>query len=198
MFASYSRLLRRAAAPGAVATTLSLWSERQVVVTKVTNPLAAQAHCFLSTTKSAASNGGFVAWYEGHLGRNPVLTKMVTGSVLWSLGDAVAQIVPDMAAGNPRQDYDYARTGRACFYGFALHAPLSHLHFNFLEWMTVKGGFKGLQITVFKTVMEQFVYWSWLSNGLYHGAMGAMQGKTLEESFKYIKSVIWETQKVRM
>ena len=211
MFASYSQLMRRAAGPGAVATTLSLWSESRRVVSA---PASRQAHSFLtritsktknstslrflSTSTTSSSRGGFVAWYEGHLSRRPVLTKMVTGSLLWSIGDAVAQVVPDMAAGNPKQDYDYSRTGRAFLYGFALHAPLSHLHFNFLEWMTVKGGFKGLQITVFKTAMEQFVYWSWISNGLYHGAMGAMQGKTLEESWDYIKSVIWETQKVRV
>jgi hypothetical protein len=27
--------------------------------------------------------------------------------------------------------------------------------------------------------MEQFVYWSWFSNALYHAAMGAMQGWSL-------------------
>ena len=49
--------------------------------------------------------------------------------------------------------YDWARTGRAALFGFAMHAPLSHLHFNFLEWMTVKLGLQGLAIPVFKTVM---------------------------------------------
>jgi len=34
----------------------------------------------------------------------------------------------------------------------------------------------GLGITVFKTAVEQFVYWSWFSNSLYHGAMGTMHG----------------------
>jgi len=57
--------------------------------------------------------------------------------------------------GPPLEQYDYARTGRAAFFGFALHAPTSHVHYNFLEWMTVQGGFKGLQIPVFKTIMEQ-------------------------------------------
>jgi len=105
------------------------------------------------TTTAASGGGGFVKWYEGHLNTNPVLTKMCTGTVLWSTGDAVAQVVPHLAAGTDMPKYDYARTGRAALFGFAIHAPLSHLHFNFLEWMTVKAGLTGLSIPVFKTVM---------------------------------------------
>ena len=68
-------------------------------------------------------------------------------------------------------------------FGGAIHAPIAHVHYNFLESLTVrvnalKWGAYGP--TVFKTIMEQFVYWSWFSNALYHAAMGAMQGYTLE------------------
>jgi protein Mpv17 len=90
--------------------------------------------------------------------------------------------------------YDIPRTARAVTFGFAIHAPLSHVHYNLLEWMTVKGGFTGLSIPIFKTVMEQFVYWSWFSNSLYHGAMGAMQGKNMDEIQNRIKDVLWDTQ----
>ena len=74
---------------------------------------------------------------------------MVTGSFLWGLGDAVAQF------SSGANEYDFPRTGRAVFFGFAIHAPSSHVHFNFLEWMTVRSGVTGLGIPVFKTVMEQ-------------------------------------------
>ena len=100
-----------------------------------------------------------------------MVTKSITGSILWGLGDAVAQVVPtfiqvgdDEKKTNAKNgqsqeikafDYDYPRTARAVFFGFALHAPLSHVHFNFLEWMTIRGGFTGLSAPVFKTVMEQ-------------------------------------------
>ena len=117
---------------------------------------------------SSASHGSFVAWYEHHLKHRPVVTKAITGSILWGVGDVVAQVVPkvffDDASEDTKQEvksssvlaeYDYERTGRAMFFGFAIHAPLSHVHYNFLEWMTVKGGFTGLSIPVFKTVMEQ-------------------------------------------
>jgi hypothetical protein len=112
------------------------------------------------------SSKSFVEWYEGHLQYAPVGTKMVTGGILWGIGDAVAQLIPQLAFEENDADkkktsslsaltYDLPRTGRAVFFGFALHAPTSHVHFNFLEWMTVRAGVTGLGIPVFKAVMEQ-------------------------------------------
>jgi len=112
------------------------------------------------SSSSAKKSKGFVQWYEGHLQARPVTTKAITGSILWGLGDIVAQVVPTYFADNDITDkkngdesvtkkefkYDFPRTGKAVLFGFALHAPLSHLHFNFLEWMTVKSGLKGLSI----------------------------------------------------
>ncbi len=164
---------------------------------------------FLSTEAATTSSKrkGFVEWYEGHLSARPVLTKAITGACLWGLGDVVAQVVPafiqDADDGDNDDNgtrktkefkYDFPRTARAVTFGFAIHAPLSHVHYNFLEWMTIRGGFKGLSIPVFKTVMEQFIYWSWFSNSLYHGAMGAMQGKNMDEIYNRIKDVLWGTQ----
>mmetsp|Transcript_8610 Transcript_8610/g.15198 ORF Transcript_8610/g.15198 Transcript_8610/m.15198 type:complete len:322 (-) Transcript_8610:120-1085(-) len=172
------------------------------------------------TVKGGSSNNnnnkGFVEWYEGHLNSRPVTTKAITGSILWGVGDAVAQVAPtffekdDNTNGNDTDEpssssvvmatqkkefkYDLIRTARAVIFGFVIHAPLSHLHFNFLEWMTVRGGFQGLRIPVFKTIMEQFVYWSWISNSLYHGAMGAMQGMNLTQMYDRIADVLWDTQ----
>lgn len=166
-----------------------------------------------STSTNVSNSGGFVQWYEGHLKSRPVVTKSITGSILWGLGDAVAQVVPTFIQGDDDEndenktnakngqsqemkafEYDYPRTARAVFFGFALHAPLSHVHFNFLEWMTIRGGFTGLSAPVFKTVMEQFVYWSWISNSLYHGAMGAMQGKSFQQIYDRIEDVLMDTQ----
>ena len=142
-----------------------------------------------TTTNSTTNSSSFLQWYEGHLQSKPIQTKMVTGSILWGLGDVVAQVVPVMffdqndssttttSSSSNNDDnndnnqnnniqkmnhdnnngfvYDYPRTARAMFYGFVIHAPLSHAHFNFLEWMTVKGGFTGLSIPLFKAFMEQ-------------------------------------------
>jgi hypothetical protein len=119
------------------------------------------------TTATVGGSKGFVHWYEGHLSSRPVTTKAITGSFLWGVGDFVAQVVPTFFAKDGVDDfttgavikkefaYDFPRTAKAVFFGFVIHAPLSHVHYNFLEWMTVKAGLQGLTITVFKTVMEQ-------------------------------------------
>ena len=104
---------------------------------------------FSSSTKPNKTKRTIFEWYEAHLESSPVKTKMITGSVLWGLGDFVAQSTSGV------ESYDFPRTGRAVFFGFALHAPASHLHFNFLEWMTVRSGVTGLGIPIFKTIMEQ-------------------------------------------
>ena len=41
------------------------------------------------------------------------------------------------------------------------------------------------------------MYWSWISNSLYHGAMGAMQGMTANQIYDRIADVLWETQKAQ-
>eukprot|EP00571_Detonula_confervacea_P004825 CAMPEP_0172317642 /NCGR_PEP_ID=MMETSP1058-20130122/32286_1 /TAXON_ID=83371 /ORGANISM="Detonula confervacea, Strain CCMP 353" /LENGTH=298 /DNA_ID=CAMNT_0013032255 /DNA_START=34 /DNA_END=930 /DNA_ORIENTATION=+ len=162
------------------------------------------------TINTAKGGKGFVQWYEGHLNSRPVITKAITGSILWGVGDFVAQVIPiffekdtdsdgdeSTAATKKEFKYDFLRSARAVIFGFAIHAPLSHLHFNFLEWMTVRGGFQGLSIPVFKTIMEQFIYWSWISNTLYHGAMGAMQGMNLTQMYDRVADVLWDTQKAQ-
>jgi len=124
-------------------------------------------------TVAAPTGSNLMQWYESHLQSNPVRTKMATGSFLWGLGDFVAQVVPtilpngktgpttdhtnDTATTNTTNTftYDYPRTARAVLFGFAIHAPLSHVHFNLLESMTIRGGFSGLTIPIFKTTMEQ-------------------------------------------
>lgn len=158
----------------------------------------------------------FIQQYESYLETNPIPTKMVTGAFLWGVGDVVAQIVPPLFHNTKSSDdgdddttttgkassplmstYDFARTGRAVFFGFAIHAPIAHVHYNFLETLTVKSGITGLGIPVFKAFVEQFVYWSWFSNTLYHGTMGAMQGMTPTQIYDRIADVLWETQKAQ-
>lgn len=114
------------------------------------------------------SSGGFVAWYEGHLEARPVVTKMVTGCFLWGIGDAAGQAIPHWASKDENKKdfaYDLPRTVRAAFFGFALHAPTSHVHFNFLEWMTQRAGITGYAIPFFKAFMEQ-VCFLWFFRGI--------------------------------
>ena len=194
--------------------------QRRVIST--TSPRQQQATTSAKATSEASSSSSsssstrpksFVEWYEGHIKERPVITKMITGAFLWGLGDVVGQLVP-LVMGDEGKDkkkieslasssdspleYDWPRTGRAIVFGFALHAPTAHVHYNFLEWMTVRVGIRGgVHVPLFKAFMEQFVYWSWLSNSMYHGAMGAMQGHTPSQIYQRIADVLWETQKAQ-
>lgn len=175
---------------------------------KSTSVLQAQVSAAASSIKPK-SNQSFVSWYEHHLQKSPVRTKAVTGGILWGIGDWVAQVVPEAAkysqtetestntTGTTKFEYDYPRTLRAMTFGFVIHAPTSHVHFNLLEYLTIKSGLTGLKIPVFKAFMEQFVYWSWISNTMYHGTMGAMQGLTLDQIYKRVEDVLWDTQKAQ-
>lgn len=176
---------------------MPLWQRRWFTTPATKEPVAAStatipASSATSTTRNGG--GGFVAWYEGHLEARPIPTKMVTGAVLWGFGDVVGQIVPNWAAGKPLPDFDWPRLTRATVFGCFMHAPLAHVHYNFLEWMTVRAGITGLRIPIFKAFMEQFVYWSWFSNSLYHGAMGLMQGYSVADCYQRIADVLWDTQ----
>lgn len=178
-------LLRRglSAGGGAVAVTLAGWCGEHTasrtssrVVSRAGNHLLQQPSkkAFTSSTAAAKpaeaatatavpppASPSFVQWYESHLDARPIVTKSITGSILWGVGDCVAQLVPQVAFEQPEGKttegltYDWARTGRAVAFGGILHAPTSHLHFNFLEWMTVRTGVSGLGIPIFKTIMEQ-------------------------------------------
>jgi hypothetical protein len=125
------------------------------------------------TVAKPSSSPSFVQWYEGHLEKRPVLTKSITGSILWGIGDIVAQLIPQLAFESDDGEnkealtYDLVRTGRAVAFGGFIHAPTSHVHFNLLEWMTVRTGLSGLAIPVFKTVMEQ------VGNGIAFGIVVA-------------------------
>ena len=47
--------------------------------------------------KATAEKTSFSAWYESWLEKAPVVTKMVTGAILWGLGDVVAQVSSPLA-----------------------------------------------------------------------------------------------------
>jgi protein Mpv17 len=183
-----------------MATTSSSSSSSTTTTTASASAAATQPH--------KSTNASLMEWYEGHLRDHPILTKMITGSLLWGIGDGVAQIIPQLQSQSTSATednnnnshtftafhYDYIRTGRAAFFGLAIHAPLSHMHYNFLEYMTVQMKFTGYSIPIFKAFMEQFVYWSWISNSIYFAAMGAMQGMDLSQIYQRIYDVLWETQ----
>ena len=43
-------------------------------------------------------------------------------------------------------------------------------------------------------IIFQFVYWSWISNSMYHAAMGAMQGMSPSQIYDRLCDVLMPTQ----
>ncbi len=52
--------------------------------------------------------------------------------VLFGGGDVIAQVVVG------KDQFNYGRLGRAWIFGTFILGPLSHLHYNFLEWIVVR------------------------------------------------------------
>lgn len=54
-------------------------------------------------------------------------------AVLFGLGDVIAQFVVKKEG----DKFDFPRLGRAWVFGTFILGPLGHLHYNFIEWLTV-------------------------------------------------------------
>lgn len=137
---------------------MSIAIARQILVAPASTGLVAWSARRQASSGVEKASGGtsLMALYEKQLQTRPIVTKMVTGCFLWGLGDGVAQVVPAASSNTYSSlEYDWERTGRACLFGFALHAPTSHVHFNFLEWLTQRANVTGLGIPIFKAFMEQ-------------------------------------------
>ena len=126
---------------------------------------------------------------EAALVSRPVPTKMATGCALWSLGDFTAQSLT-RADG---EALDGARLGRVAVYGGLLHAPIAHVHYNFLEWAVVRADVAVARRPVVKVVVEQFVYWGYFSNALYHFAMATFEGAPPSAAVDRVRDRLWPT-----
>lgn len=127
--------------------------------------------------------------YEAMLVERPVPTKMVSGGILWGAGDLVAQATGD--------SLDTPRLSRAVIYGTVIHAPIAHLHYEFLEFFVHRVGVSKSMQAVTKLFMEQFVYWGYASNSLYHFSMAKMEGYDVQESVQRVYDRLWPTMKAQ-
>lgn len=124
--------------------------------------------------------------YEASLERRPLATNMLTSAVLYGLGDMIAQHL------SPQ--FDGARCLRAIAYGGLFYPPFAHAHYNFLEWLVVsRWEVPARFVPWVKMVLEQFVYWSYFSNGYYHAVLGLLQGMTLRRVRRRLWATLWTT-----
>lgn len=130
------------------------------------------------------------ARYEASLAASPVPTKMATGGALWGLGDLTAQALTR----GDGEALDYHRLARVAGYGGLLHAPIAHVHYNFLEWAVVaRAKVSPARAPVVKVIVEQFVYWGYLSNAMYHFSMATLEGAPPDAAVERVKDRLWPT-----
>ena len=147
-----------------------------------------------------ACGGGcavLAAWYEEQLARRPLAVKAITSGTLYGLGDLLAQVGGAMRSGHELAAAPFAsgRFVRAVAYGGVFYPPLAHAHYNFLEYLVV-GTWRMDETSGahwLKMVLEQFVYWSYLSNAYYHLVLGAMVGLGPLECLARLGATFWPT-----
>ncbi|KAL6071607.1 Protein required for ethanol metabolism [Balamuthia mandrillaris] len=136
------------------------------------------------------------AGYESKVASHPVLTKSLTSSVLYFLGDAVAQGVEGLsspaagsASGNSasggagedehaRKSYSLARGARMAVFGFCFTGPMLHYWYSYLDRRLPSTAPKTVAL---KTAIDQVVMapvWT----VAFFGAMSAMEGRSLEDT----------------
>ena len=131
--------------------------------------------------------------YEHALEKRPILTKSVTSGTLYGIGDCVAQSMERRGGdGSTARQFDGARWLRAVAYGGLFYPLPAHIHYNFLEKLVVvRWATPTSRVPFTKMFIEQFVYWSYLSNAYYHGVLGALQGMGAGQIYDRIASTLW-------
>lgn len=69
-------------------------------------------------------------WYQARLAARPLLTQAVTTSVLFGIGDVVAQQLVEKKG---IEKHELARTGRMALYGGVIFGPAAATWFKFLQ-----------------------------------------------------------------
>eukprot|EP00954_Amorphochlora_amoebiformis_P005018 393797-Amorphochlora_amoeboformis.AAC.2 len=72
----------------------------------------------------------FAAAYERSLEARPVLTKSITGGILFGLGDILGQ---NLSGQVESKGFDSPRFARAVLFGGVFYPLPAHIHYNFLE-----------------------------------------------------------------
>lgn len=106
------------------------------------------------------------------------------------LGDLVAQ-APDMSKG---KQWDARRTAKMGAFGVALHGPIGHYWYGFLDRTIMTAAPTSAAAVATKTIIDQTVL-APIFTAMFFGSMKAMDGKA-DEVQSEIKDKLWPTMKV--
>lgn len=106
------------------------------------------------------------------------------------LGDIVAQS-PDISAGKP---WDKRRTAKMGAFGLALHGPIGHYWYGFLDKTIMVKAPTSAAAVFSKTAIDQ-VLWAPIFTSVFFASMKVMDGKADEISGE-VSQKLWPTMKV--
>lgn len=116
-----------------------------------------------------------------------IVAQSLTGFLL---GDMVAQ-APEMSKGKP---WDAKRTAKMAAFGVALHGPIGHYWYGFLDRSIMAAAPKSAVAVASKTAIDQ-ILWAPIFTSVFFGSMKAMDGKP-KEIKEEISTKLWPTMKV--
>lgn len=106
------------------------------------------------------------------------------------LGDLVAQ-APDLSQGKA---WDAKRTAKMAAFGIALHGPIGHYWYGFLDRTIMTHAPTSAMAVASKTAIDQ-ILWAPIFTSMFFGSMKAMDGKSHEIKDE-ISNKLWPTMKV--
>lgn len=121
--------------------------------------------------------------YNSSLKTNPVITKALTSTGGFIVGDTLAQ----MATGGS-EEYDWKRTARFATYGFAVHGPTCHLFYRWLDAAVVGTGTRQV---LTKVATDQLLFTP-IGISLFYGTLATLEGRP-EETPQIIREKLVKT-----
>ncbi|KAK9323624.1 hypothetical protein V1517DRAFT_91964 [Lipomyces orientalis] len=131
----------------------------------------------------------FYKWYNARLATRPILTQCVTTAFLFGAGDVVAQTLsPDPAL---KGKYDYIRTGRMCFHGGVVFAPVVIQWYKLVSTRIVIPGRPMLEALA-RMAVDQTV-WAPVGIASFYVSMGVLQLHSWDQIKEDLRTKWWRT-----
>ncbi|XP_058191170.1 protein sym-1-like [Rhododendron vialii] len=128
---------------------------------------------FSSSTTASSQKNGLVGWYLGMVKSRPILTKSITGALIYTAADLSSQIIVQPSS----ESYDVVRTLRMAGYGMLILGPSLHFWFNFVSKVLPK---RDIMTTLKKIVMGQILFGPAMTV-IFFSVNAALQGENAAE-----------------
>ncbi|KAH7833591.1 hypothetical protein Vadar_007936 [Vaccinium darrowii] len=128
---------------------------------------------FSSSTTVSSSRNGLVGWYLEMVKARPILTKSITGALIYMAADLSSQTIVRSSS----ESYDFLRTLRMAGYGMLILGPSLHFWFNFVSKVLPK---RDVMTTLKKIVMGQLLYGPAMTV-IFFSVNAALQGENVTE-----------------